>query len=87
MERCLGVAELLSTMLFYMDRPSQARLAQCCRRFREPAVNALWSELRSIVPLLRTMPHDVLSVPKRLGLMDRLSTHSRSIVRAGAILP
>jgi hypothetical protein len=85
MERCLGVAELLSTILFFMDRPSQARLAQCCRRFLEPAVDALWSELDSLAPLLRTMPHDVWA--ERHTHVGHMDSVGRSIVRARDVLP
>jgi hypothetical protein len=58
-KRCLNVPELLGSILASLDKPTQASMALCCRAFLTPAVEALWDELNSLVPLIKTFPNDV----------------------------
>ncbi|EIN14042.1 hypothetical protein PUNSTDRAFT_58180 [Punctularia strigosozonata HHB-11173 SS5] len=45
-----------------------ARLARTCKAFCEPALNALWRELDSLVPLIGLFPSTLLRRAKRPGL-------------------
>ena len=36
-----------------------AALARTCRRFKEPALNALWKDMDSFMPLILCLPEDV----------------------------
>ena len=36
-----------------------AALAKTCRRFKEPALNALWKDMDSFMPLVLCLPEDV----------------------------
>ncbi|KAJ3498715.1 hypothetical protein NLJ89_g10180 [Agrocybe chaxingu] len=67
---CLQIEEILSLILENVvecrnnkevfDRASVLSVAKTCRRFREPALRSLWKSLYSVVPLLLTMPEDLL---------------------------
>jgi hypothetical protein len=45
-----------------------SRLARTCRAMREPALDTLWRELDSIIPLLWQFPGHVLKKAKRPGM-------------------
>ncbi|EAU92726.1 hypothetical protein CC1G_01771 [Coprinopsis cinerea okayama7 len=45
-----------------------SRLARTCRAISEPALNVLWRDLDSIVPLLGLFPNHILKKAKRPGL-------------------
>ncbi|KAH6916911.1 hypothetical protein BKA70DRAFT_1250924 [Coprinopsis sp. MPI-PUGE-AT-0042] len=47
---------------------SLSRLARTCRAMSEPALNILWKDLDSIVPILGLFPNHVLKKGKRPGL-------------------
>jgi hypothetical protein len=55
-----------------LDTPSGkrslSRLARSCRAMSEPALNILWRDLDSIVPILGLFPNHVLKKGKRPGL-------------------
>jgi len=36
-----------------------ATLARTCRRFKEPALNALWKDMEDFTPLILCLPEDV----------------------------
>ncbi|KAJ7605660.1 hypothetical protein FB45DRAFT_1141058 [Roridomyces roridus] len=62
MHRCWKVPELTSTIFKQLgDRPDGAwealcALARTCRAFSEPALDLLWKEQASLVPLLKCLP-------------------------------
>lgn len=49
-------------------RRSVARIARTCRSTMDPALDTLWRELDSLVPLLSLMPGNLFKRPKRPGL-------------------
>ncbi|KAI0080350.1 hypothetical protein K474DRAFT_312829 [Panus rudis PR-1116 ss-1] len=57
---------------FIIDTPngrrSVARLARTCKGFKEPALNVLWRDLDSFVPLLGLFPNNLLRRARRPGL-------------------
>ena len=65
--------DLLKYLLdFILDTPggrrSVARIARTGRSLSDPALNTLWRELDSLVPLLALMPGHLLKRPKRPGM-------------------
>ncbi|KAL1706805.1 hypothetical protein EV121DRAFT_200613, partial [Schizophyllum commune] len=67
MHRCLRIPEILNLVCecILADRlrskPTLISLAECCKTFYGPAVSALWRELDSLLPLLRSLPCDLWS--------------------------
>jgi len=55
-------------------RRSVSRLARTCKAFCEPALNVLWRELDSLVPIIALFPAHLLKRVRRpgLGLVRRL---------------
>ena len=55
-------------------RRSISRLARTCKAFCEPALNVLWRELDSLIPILALFPPHLLKRVRRpgLGLVRRL---------------
>ena len=49
-------------------RRALSRLARTCRAFCEPALNVLWKELDSLIPILGLFPGHVLKKARRPGL-------------------
>lgn len=49
-------------------RRSLSRLARTCRAFAEPALNVLWRELDSLVPIIGLFPNYLLKKTRRPGL-------------------
>ncbi|THV06035.1 hypothetical protein K435DRAFT_42476 [Dendrothele bispora CBS 962.96] len=47
---------------------SISRLARTCKAFQEPALDVLWRELDSLVPILALFPPVLLKKPKKPGL-------------------
>jgi len=39
--------------------PTFAALARTCRRFKEPALDALWKDMNDFMPLILCLPEDV----------------------------
>lgn len=58
-------------------KASFTALAQTCQIFREPALDHLWSSLRSLKPLLKVMPPDLWEVTESPEL-----DHQETFVRA-----
>lgn len=56
-------------------RRSLARLARTCKAFREPALDMLWRDLDSFVPLITLFPNTLLKRARRpaLGLVGNIS--------------
>ena len=57
---------------FVLDTPggrrSVSRLARTCKALNGPALDVLWKELDSLVPLLSLMPTTLFKRPRRPGL-------------------
>lgn len=49
-------------------RRSLSRLARTCRAFCEPALNILWRELDSLIPILGLFPGHVLKKARKPGM-------------------
>ncbi|KAK0208845.1 hypothetical protein DFS33DRAFT_477646 [Desarmillaria ectypa] len=49
-------------------RRSLSRLARTCKAMREPALNVLWRELDSLIPILGLFPSSLLKKTRRPGL-------------------
>jgi hypothetical protein len=49
-------------------RKSLARLARTCKAFKEPALNLLWRDLWSVVPLVGLFPPHLLKKPRKPGM-------------------
>ncbi|RDB14801.1 hypothetical protein Hypma_016475 [Hypsizygus marmoreus] len=71
MHRCFLVPEIVDLICYQIQNgdgsPSEwlealARLARTCQAVHEPALNYLWRELRSLMPLVKCMPADLLKV-------------------------
>lgn len=70
MHRALAITELLTHILceVYNDDEGlslrrgikdMARVSQVCKTFQEPALDFLWRNLDSLLPLLRLLPHEI----------------------------
>jgi len=55
-------------------RRSVSRLARTCKAFCEPALNVLWRELDSLIPIIALFPAHLLKRVRRpgLGLVRRI---------------
>jgi len=76
MHRCLHIQEILASIFeFVLSKPQGLRLlsydkrsvlvlalAKTCRTFNTPALQVLWKNLVSPVPLFLTMPNDLWQV-------------------------
>lgn len=49
-------------------RRSVSRLSRSCKALSEPALNVLWKDLDSILPLLSLMPNHLFKRQRRPGL-------------------
>lgn len=49
-------------------RRSLSRLARTCRALSEPALNILWRELDSIVPIIGLFPSQLLKKSRKPGM-------------------
>jgi hypothetical protein len=49
-------------------RRSVSRLARTCKAFCEPALNVLWRELDSLIPIIALFPAHLLKRVRRPGL-------------------
>ncbi|KAH8099394.1 hypothetical protein BXZ70DRAFT_1000914 [Cristinia sonorae] len=66
-------ADVTAKLLEYIvdspnGRRSLARLARTCKAFKEPALNVLWRDLDSFVPLLSLFPNGLMRRARRPGL-------------------
>ncbi|KAI0715672.1 hypothetical protein C8T65DRAFT_643659 [Cerioporus squamosus] len=59
MHKVLHLPELLLQICAFADNRTLAVLARSCGSFHECAIQVLWSDLRSLVPLVRCFPSDV----------------------------
>ena len=69
MHHCLHIEEILATIFEFVlydvgtrktyDKRSVLALVKTCRTFNMPALQVLWTNLCSPVPLLLTMPDDL----------------------------
>jgi hypothetical protein len=60
MHRCLYIQEIISIIFKYLDKKRDVvALATTCKTFRDPALQIVWSEIRSLVPLIRCLPSDI----------------------------
>jgi len=49
-------------------RRSMSRLARTCKAICEPALNVLWRELDSLLPLVSLFPSNIMKKARRPGL-------------------
>jgi hypothetical protein len=63
MHRCLNVDEILRLIACELvasgGKSTAVCLACCCKSFEDPALDALWVEQESLLPLLNAFPGDV----------------------------
>ena len=57
--RPLFIAEVFRHVCSFADRPTLARLARCCKPFRELAIRTLWEYILTLWPLMECFPDDV----------------------------
>lgn len=61
-------------------RRSLSRLARTCKAVCEPALNVLWRELDSLLPLISLFPNNIMKRARRPGLglvgLGRASSYS-----------
>ncbi|KAG1770360.1 hypothetical protein EV702DRAFT_1139094 [Suillus placidus] len=60
MHPALQNLEVICTISSYVKSTSLPALASTCREFEHPALNALWKDLRSVIPLVNCLPSDLL---------------------------
>lgn len=68
-----------SEIFLERDRCTLAALARTCRTFHDPALDILWYELSSLLPLLSTLPPDLCVITRENNASDELH---ESVVRA-----
>lgn len=61
-------------------RRSMSRLARTCKAICEPALDVLWRELDSLLPLMSLFPNNIMKRARRpglglVGLVPEYSTH------------
>lgn len=66
--RFLGIAEMYQSVLEDMDKPTLSAMAQTCQKFSTCALDALWREVGSIVPLMKTLPPLVCREEYHVGI-------------------
>jgi hypothetical protein len=63
MHRCLNVDEIMRLIACELvasgGGATAAGLACCCKGFEDPALDALWADQESLLPLLNIFPGDV----------------------------
>lgn len=68
MHRCLLVAEIFSHITYFSTADTRGgsygktevyRLALTCRAFSEPALDAVWREIDSLINLIHLLPDDL----------------------------
>lgn len=52
------------TCIYHLDRCSLSSLAQTCRTLHDPAIDVIWRELDSFIPILYTLPSDVCKITR-----------------------
>ncbi|KAH7908724.1 hypothetical protein BJ138DRAFT_323541 [Hygrophoropsis aurantiaca] len=63
-----------------IDRVTLASLARCCRRFREPALESMYAEIRNLHWLIKCMPRDLWEDNgKKLVFLRNMNDHDWSI--------
>ncbi|KAI0667677.1 hypothetical protein C8Q78DRAFT_1147457 [Trametes maxima] len=76
MHNALFLNELVANICSYVDKQADlAALARTCSDFHEPAIQFLWANLSTLVPLLMTLPHDAWEVDRycsRIKILRRL---------------
>ncbi|KAJ3522168.1 hypothetical protein NMY22_g12005 [Coprinellus aureogranulatus] len=60
MHQCLQLPEVFRIVCNMLDKTDLFHTALTCRRFTDTALDVLWCELSSLVPLLYTLPEEVL---------------------------
>ena len=63
--RTLFIAEVFWHVCLFADKSAIARLARCCKSFRELALRTLWEDLTTLWPLMECFPDDVIEVDER----------------------
>lgn len=78
--RALSIPDVVYLVLHEVrhDRPALASSARCCRAFHEPAIDLLWRDLDSFVPLRNLLPCLSLTDERNLGAETAVSAYGRS---------
>lgn len=58
MHRTLHILEIIVDVFSLLDKKSLSVLARTCRSFHEPALDLLWREQESLLPLLKCLPQN-----------------------------
>ncbi|KAJ7089107.1 hypothetical protein C8R44DRAFT_686666, partial [Mycena epipterygia] len=66
MHHYLQISEVLRSICDQTSRGDLVSLARTCQAFRDPALDAVWHTLTSLVPLLRCLPPHIWEEHKRV---------------------
>ncbi|KAI0769958.1 hypothetical protein C8Q74DRAFT_1272379 [Fomes fomentarius] len=58
MHRALLIHEIVGYICQFSYKPELASLAGCSKTFHQPAIQALWSDIPNLAPLIRCFPQD-----------------------------
>ncbi|KAJ3544547.1 hypothetical protein NMY22_g2752 [Coprinellus aureogranulatus] len=82
MHQCLQLPEVFCIICSSLDKTDLFHTALTCRRFTDTALDLLWYELTSLIPLLYTLPEEVLETngkgektivaPLNISIIERL---------------
>jgi hypothetical protein len=66
--KCFSIAELTSRIIAdnIYEHDDLLHVALSCRAFLEPALDSLWCELNTLLPLLHLFPEDVFSYERNI---------------------
>lgn len=71
MHPCLKIEEITVSIAGFLSKGDLTRLGIVCRQFYEPAMDALWSDLRGMAALIMCLPADSWELdPTSLGPGD-----------------
>ena len=59
---CLRVPEIQALMFSSLPAKDCSKVAQACAAFYEQAMNAVWADVKSLIPFLLCMPSETLSL-------------------------
>lgn len=70
MHRCLRIPEIRTEIFGLLRKGDCAALARTCKLFYNEAMDVLWADLQSLLPLVRCMPPDLVD--------DRIEVQGRN---------
>lgn len=65
MHRALYIVELVHQIASHTDTASLPGLASTCRAFQDPALDALWGDLPSVMPIVDCLPMHLWHIVRR----------------------